>query len=142
MSQNHENYNRSKVILKKPSNMLVGYFIAMILIIFSLWPLKNDNDIIIEGFVASVLIALITIFIPSLLYPLSWALLKIGELIRSIINPTILVLLFIFAVIPSGIYLRLSGKDPMKKNFNKGLDSYWVKRYPPGPEPESLNKQF
>ena len=142
MSQNHENYNRSKVILKKPSNMLVGYFVAMILIIFSLWPLKHDNDIIIEGFVASLLITLITIFIPSLLYPLSWALLKIGELIRSIINPTILVLLFIFAVIPSGIYLRLSGKDPMKKNFNKGLDSYWVKRYPPGPEPESLNKQF
>ena len=142
MSQNHENFDRSKVILKKPSNMLVGYFIAMILVIFSLWPMKNGNDIIIEGLVASLLVILISTFTPALLYPLSWVLHKIGGLVRSIINPAILILLFIFAVIPSGIYLRLSGKDPMKKNFNKGLHSYWVKRCPPGPEPESLNKQF
>ena len=142
MSQSHENFNRSKIKLKKPSNVFVGFFIATILLLFSLWPIMDDNNIIIESFIASIIITLFALFFPSILSPLSWTLHKIGTVIRSIINPIILMLLFLIAVIPSGIYLRLSGKDPMKKKFDKNLDTYWLERSPPGPNPESLNKQF
>ena len=33
---------------------------------------------------------------------------------------------YVFAVIPSGIYLKISGKDPMKLKFDKNAKTYWI----------------
>ena len=38
--------------------------------------------------------------------------------------------------------MRAVGKDPMRTKSSAPVDSYWIKRDPPGPKPESLSDQF
>jgi hypothetical protein len=38
--------------------------------------------------------------------------------------------------------MRLFGKDPLRLKFDSSAESYWIKRDPPGPAPESMHQQF
>tara|TARA_B100001094_G_C18056081_1_gene732542 strand:- start:21 stop:449 length:429 start_codon:yes stop_codon:yes gene_type:complete len=142
MDQTHENLNRSRTILSRPSNKISGLVMSSILGIISIFPVINGQKIIIEGIVFSVMLIICSLIIPIIFTPISWTLHKFSTILRIIINPTILFFLYVFAVIPSGIYLRISGKDPMKLKFDKNAKTYWIERKPPGPKSQSLDKQF
>lgn len=43
---------------------------------------------------------------------------------------------------PTGLVLRILGKDPLTKSFDKTANSYWINRNPPGPSPETMKNQF
>ena len=67
---------------------------------------------------------------------------KFGELLHRIVSPIALGIVFYLAVLPTGLLLRLFGKDPLRLKIDRGAASYWIKREPPGPTAESLNNQF
>jgi len=142
MSKTHENFSRNKIVLGKPSNRLVGLIISSIIVIISIWPSKNGDGIITEGVILSIILIILSLSLPIVFSPISLILQKFSTLLRIVINPTVLLFLYIFAVIPSGIYLRITGKDPMKIKLDKNAKTYWINRDPPGPEPKSLEKQF
>jgi len=43
---------------------------------------------------------------------------------------------------PTGLIMRLFGKDPLRLRFDAEAKSYWIQREPPGPEPDSMRNQF
>jgi hypothetical protein len=49
---------------------------------------------------------------------------------------------FFLVFAPVGWVMRLAGKDFLRLKLSPGADSYWIPRDPPGPEPESIAKQF
>ena len=53
-----------------------------------------------------------------------------------------LAILFYGVVTPTGLLMRLFGKDPLRLRFDREAKSYWIAREPPGPAPESLKDQF
>lgn len=142
MNQTHENLNRSKTVLLRPSNKITGLVMSSIFVIISIFPIMKGQNIIIEGIIFSVILIICSLSIPIIFAPTSWILHKFSTILRIIINPTILLFLYVFAVIPSGIYLKISGKDPMKLKFDKNAKTYWIERKPPGPKSQSLDKQF
>ncbi len=79
---------------------------------------------------------------PQLLAPLNriWA--KIGLLLHHIVSPLFLALLFYGCVVPVGFLMRLSGKDPLQRQYEPKSGSYWIKRVPPGPDAASFKNQF
>ena len=50
--------------------------------------------------------------------------------------------MFFLTVVPTGLIMRLLGKDLLHLKFDPKADSYWIKRDPPGPEPDGLKNQF
>ena len=52
MDQTHENLNRSRTILSRPSNKISGLVMSSILGIISIFPVINGQKIIIEGIVS------------------------------------------------------------------------------------------
>jgi hypothetical protein len=40
------------------------------------------------------------------------------------------------------LIMRLLGKCPIPVKFDPDIQSYWIKREPPGPTPESMYQQF
>jgi hypothetical protein len=87
-------------------------------------------------------LAVVAYAAPSVLAPLNrlWA--KLGHLLQAIVSPVFLTVLFYGCIVPVGFLMRLSGKDPMRRRFEPGADSYWIVRKPPGPSPESFKQQF
>ena len=89
--------------------------------------------------VALVALALIR---PGLLAPLNRLWTKLGLLMFHVVNPVVMLLLFIVTIVPAGLIMRAVGHDPMRRRFDPQARSYWIERDPPGPPPDSLRNQF
>ena len=70
----------------------------------------------------------ITIFVPKLLKIPSKLWIKLGELIGKITTPLIIILLFVFVIIPTSMIMKIVRKDILDENFNRKIESYWKKR--------------
>ena len=84
----------------------------------------------------------ITLARPALLHPLNGLWTKLGLLLHMIVNPIVMGMLFFLILTPFGVALRLLGKDPLRRHFDRTADSYWVLRTPPGPPPATMTQQF
>ena len=89
----------------------------------------------------SAVFALFAIARPAMLHPLNRAWMKLGLLLHKIVNPVVMGLIFFGAILPTGLVMRLRGKDPLRLNRDAGAESYWISRTP-GPAPESMRDQF
>lgn len=67
---------------------------------------------------------------------------RFGLLLHRIVNPIVLAVIYYAAVTPTGLVLRGLGKDPLRLRADPNAESYWMRRDPPGPEPESMKHQF
>jgi hypothetical protein len=79
---------------------------------------------------------------PSILHPLNLLWLKFGLLLHRIVNPVVMALLFYGTVLPTGIVMRLMGRDLLRLKLMPDADSYWIARTPPGPAAETMKDQF
>jgi hypothetical protein len=79
---------------------------------------------------------------PALLNPLNRAWLKFGLLLHKIVNPLVMALIFYGTVWPTGLVMRMLGKDLLRLKRQPEATSYWIIRQPPGPAPETMKDQF
>lgn len=85
---------------------------------------------------------LMALALPRALRPLNIAWTRLGILLGRIVTPVVMFLVYIIAVVPVGILLKLTGKDLLRLKKGSHSTSFWVERQPPGPPPESLKDQF
>ena len=79
---------------------------------------------------------------PSVLHPLNLIWLKFGLLLHKVVNPVVMALLFYGTVLPTGLVMRLKGRDLLRLKREPDAVSYWIVRDPPGPSPETMRDQF
>jgi Saxitoxin biosynthesis operon protein SxtJ len=84
-------------------------------------------------------VALLT---PRMLAPLNLIWFRFSLALNWIVNPVIMAFLYYLAVVPTGLIVRLTGRDLLRLKRNAATASYWVRREPPGPQPGSMTKQF
>ena len=84
----------------------------------------------------------VTFIAPNLLKPLNQIWFRIGLLLHKIVNPLVLGLMFVVVISPIALLLRLVGKRLIPLKPDASAASYWIKREPAGPAPESLRNQF
>jgi len=78
---------------------------------------------------------------PSLLHRLNRLWMKLGLLLHKIVNPIVMGLLFYGTILPTGLVMRLRGKDLLRLKREPDAESYWIARAP-GPAPETMRDQF
>jgi Saxitoxin biosynthesis operon protein SxtJ len=93
------------------------------------------------GVIGLALIAL-GLIAPRSLSGLNRAWTKLGLILFRIVNPVVLGLVYFVVVVPLGLLIRVSRRDPLNLKFDPRADSYWVLREPPGPTPETMINQF
>jgi hypothetical protein len=93
------------------------------------------------GVIGLALIAL-GLLAPRSLSGLNRAWTKLGLILFRIVNPVVLGLVYFVVVVPLGLLIRVSRRDPLNLKFDPRADSYWVLREPPGPTPETMINQF
>jgi hypothetical protein len=67
---------------------------------------------------------------------------KLGFVLFYVVNPVVMLLLFIVTIVPAGLIMRLVGHDPMRRRFEPEATTYWLERDPPGPAPDAIKNQF
>jgi hypothetical protein len=78
---------------------------------------------------------------PSMLAAPNRAWFRVGLALSRIVSPVVIGVLFLLIVTPLGLLMRLLGRDPLRVKSAPG-GSYWIRRDPPGPPPESFTHQF
>jgi hypothetical protein len=79
---------------------------------------------------------------PAVLHPLNLVWLKFGLLLHRVVNPVVMALIFYGTVLPTGLIMRMMGKDLLRLKRQPDAESYWITRQPPGPSPETMRDQF
>lgn len=93
-------------------------------------------------FGGSALFGLIALTVPKVLAPLNVVWMRFGLLLSAIVSPVMLAFLFYLCIMPTGLLLRLFGKDLLNLEWRPEAQSYWIDRTPPGPNPDTLTNQF
>ena len=128
--------------LATPSNLSFGLVFATFFLILGLWPLIHRDRPVLWAIALSVIFVLVALAMPNALSPLNRLWTRFGRLLHAIVSPIALGIVFYCVVTPTGVILRLLGKDPLRLRADRSAESYWVMRTPPGPDAESLKNQF
>ena len=109
------------------SNRSFGLLFFVVFLIIGLWPLKNSENLNIYFLTASVIFLLLGLINSKLLSPLNKSWIKFGEILGNIISPLVMGIIFFGIVTPTGLLLKLIGKDVLKLKQNK-KDTYWTEK--------------
>ena len=111
-----------------------GIVFCCFFLLVALWPVLHGTGprlwalAIAAGFLAVALLR------PAMLAPLNRLWFRFGLLLGKIVTPIVMLLVFVLTVMPTGMVMRLLGKDPLRRKIDKSAASYWVSRdAPPGP---------
>jgi hypothetical protein len=141
MATGHEDFSRTHEV-KASSNRVFGWVFTAVFLIIGLWPLLSAGALRWWSLIVAALFMLVTVAAPALLALPNRLWLRFGLLLNRIISPIVLAFLFYVVVTPMGMLMRVLGKDSLRLRRADADASYWIKRDPPGPKPDSFHHQF
>ena len=137
----HEDFSRSHET-KRSSDRGFGLVFAAVFAVIGLWPLVGGGALRWWALAVAAAFLAVALVAPRLLGPANRLWTRFELLLHRLVSPVIAGLLFYVAVTPTGLILRLFGKDPLRLRLDASAKSYWIERRPPGPSPESMPHQF
>jgi hypothetical protein len=137
----HEDFSREEKI-EGSSDRAFGFVFAAVFAVIGAWPLLSSAQVRWWALALAGLFALAALAFPSLLGPLNRWWMRLGLLLGRIFGPVALGILFYAVFTPTGVLMRLAGKDPLRLRRAPATDTYWIGRQPPGPPPDSMTNQF
>ena len=121
----------SHVSTEQSSEKSFGIVFSIVFLIVALYPLINSTGLRIWALVVSIIFFLLAFLVPKILVIPNKLWFKFGLLIGSIVAPIVMAFVYFVTVLPTGLIMRLLGKDLLKQKLDKNAKSYWVKRSEP-----------
>jgi hypothetical protein len=137
----HENLSRLEEV-PISSERAFGLVFVLVFLIVGCLPLIDGESPRVWAIVIAAALVGITLVAPRLLRWPNRLWMSFGLLLHRIVSPIALGLIFYAAVLPTGLLLRLFGKDLLRLRREPRSRTYWIERTPPGPPPGSLKDQF
>jgi hypothetical protein len=125
-----------------PSNRSFGWTFTGIFVIAGAYGLWKGGAALPWLLVLAVVTAAITLTRDTWLTPLNRTWMAFGELLGRVVSPVVLGIIFFGVFTPTGVVMRLFGRDAMCRKLDPAARSYWVHRDPPGPADGSYRNMF
>jgi hypothetical protein len=119
-----------------------GLLLAAVLVAFGLWRNWHGHPGLNYWLAGGATFCLLALAWASALRPLRRAWLALGDVLHDVVNPLLMAILFALAVVPTGLLMRLMGKDPLRLRFDRNAASYWVHRDSSPLSRSSMKDQF
>ena len=116
--------------IKIGSNKSFGIVFFVVFLLISLYPLLNNESIRIWSLVISIIFLILGVLNSKILTPLNKIWFKFGIFLGKIISPIIMGFIFFLVVTPTGIIMRLLGKDLLNLKYSD-IQSYWIEKTGP-----------
>ena len=137
----HEDYSRAHDV-KSSGLRAFGVVFVVAFALVGLWPLWARGEVRLWALVVAASLAIVTLLAPALLALPNRLWMKLGALLHRIVSPVVLAFMFYGVVTPIGMLKRAVSRGDFTWRRGGGAETYWKRRDPPGPKPESLNHQF
>ena len=113
--------------IKIGSNRGFGIVFFVVFFLIGLYPLTYSGEIRIWAIIISLIFIVLGFFNSKILTPLNKIWFKFGIFLGKIISPVIMGIIFFLVVTPTGLIMRLLGKDVLNLKYNKSK-SYWIEK--------------
>ena len=121
----------SHVSTEQSSEKSFGVVFSIVFLIVALYPLINSESLRLWALVVSIIFFLLAFLAPKILVLPNKLWFKFGLLVGSIVAPIVMTLIYFVTVLPTGLIMRLLGKDLLKQKLDKNAKSYWIERKEP-----------
>jgi len=122
---------------KISSNRSFGIVFFVVFLLIALYPLTYSGETFVWSAIISFIFLVLGLLNSKILTPLNKLWFKFGIFLGKIISPIIMGIIFFVVVTPTGIILRLLGKDVLNLKYNKNK-SYWIEKI--GPKSKMKNQ--
>ena len=116
--------------IKLGSNKSFGIVFFVVFLLISLYPLLNNESIRLWSLIISIIFLILGILNSKILSPLNKIWFRFGIFLGKIISPIIMGIIFFLVVTPTGIIMRLLGKDLLNLKY-RDIQSYWIEKTGP-----------
>jgi len=123
--------------IKISSNRSFGIVFFIVFLLIAIYPLTNGDEIRIWSLIISSIFLILGALNSKILTPFNKLWFKLGIFLGKIVSPLVMGVIFFFVITPTGLIMRILGKDPLnlKYNLNK---SYWIEKN--GPKSKMKNQ--
>jgi len=108
-----------------------GIVFSIVFLLVALYPLIDSEEIHLWAIIISTVFLFLAYVTPNILSIPNRLWFKFGILLGSIISPIVMALVYLITVLPTGLIMRLLGKDLLRQKLDKNIKSYWIKRNEP-----------
>ena len=123
--------------VKIGSNRSFGIVFFVVFLLIALYPLTYGGEIRLWSLIISLIFLLLGLLNSKILAPLNKIWFKFGIFLGKILSPIIMGIIFFLVVTPTGLIMRLLGKDILNLKYNKNK-SYWIEKN--GPKSKMKNQ--
>ena len=113
--------------IKLPSNRNFGIVFSIVFLIIAIWPILNQNEIRIWSIIISLIFLILGLINSKFLSPLNKVWFKFGLILGSLIAPIVMGIVFFLVVTPTGLIMKVLGKDLLGLKRNKN-NTYWLEK--------------
>ena len=138
----HERLGMTEQDIEISSDRSFGLVFGVVFLLVGLWPLWHGKPIRWWSLSVSAIFFLLALLRPAGLTLLNRYWTRAGLLLQRVMTPIVTGLLLYLTVTPTGLLMRLCGKDPLRLRRDPDAVSYWIVRQPPGPSPDTMRNQF
>ena len=113
--------------IKISSNRSFGVVFFVVFLLIALYPLINNGEVRLWSLITSIIFLTLGLLNSKFLNPFNKLWFKFGIILGKIISPLIMGIIFFLVVTPTGLIMRLLGKDVLNLKYNKSK-SYWIEK--------------
>ena len=123
--------------IKIGTNKSFGIVFFIVFLFISIYPLLNNGELRIWSLIIAMIFLVLGLINSKFLTPLNKLWFKFGLLLGKVISPLIMGIIFFLVVTPTGLIMRIIGKDLLNLKFNN-KKSYWIEKT--GPKSKMKNQ--
>ncbi len=123
--------------IKISSNKSFGIVFFLVFLLIAIYPLTHGGNIRIWSGMISLIFLVLGVLNSSILTPLNRIWFKFGIILGRTISPVIMGIIFFLVVTPTGLIMRILGKDILNLKYNQNK-SYWIEK--DGPQSKMKNQ--
>ena len=126
------------------SDRSFGVVFVVVFVVIGLWPVVSGGSPRLWAFLVALAFLAPTLVAPRVLHPLNLLWFRFGMLLHAVVSPLVMGLIFVLAVVPIALLMRLFSKDVLDIGRRDGAprESYWILRAQRTIDADSMRNQF
>lgn len=117
--------------VKPGSEKSFGFVFATIFVLIGLYPLLSGGALRWWSLTLATILILLTLLRPTLLVKPNYWWFRFGMFLGAIVAPIVMAVVYLLTIVPTGIAMKVAGKDLMRIKSNRSAKSYWIERDTP-----------
>jgi hypothetical protein len=137
----HEDFSRNSLPASM-SNRAFGLALTVLFSVVGLWPLVHRPTPRWWALGVAAAASGLAVFRSDSLGPLNRFWRHLGLAVHRLVSFLVLTLVFYLFVTPTGLVMRVLGRDVLGRQLDRARDTYWIRRQPEREAGASLRRQF